>query len=263
MSATLQLSHIRIRVADLDRSIAFYQTQLGLHLAQRDDSTAAFATSANASSLLFLTEDRLAPSAAVDAAGLFHAALLFPSRGALGQWLRQAANAGVKFDGFSDHRVSEALYFQDPDGNGLEFYADRPRAEWPFKDGLLQMTTDPLDLPDLLAAGAKFTGENPLAGAHWGHLHLRVTALDQSAAFYGEHLGMSLMARYGSSAQFLAADGYHHHLGLNTWGGVRQPRAKGSLGLIEAVFAHAGTSTEVTLTDPDQIGVRIVSFKQT
>ncbi|MEO6004709.1 MAG: VOC family protein [Opitutus sp.] len=262
MSSTLQLSTIRLRVADLDRSIAFYQTQIGLHLNHRDGSTAAFATRAHADSLLFLTEDRLAKAAPADAAGLFHAALLFPSRAALGRWLRQAANAGVKFDGFSDHRVSEALYFRDPDGNGLEFYSDRPRSAWPYENGQLQMATDPLDLPDLLAAGATFSEANPLDGAYWGHLHLRVTELNRSAAFYGEHLGMSPMVRYGSSAQFLAADGYHHHLGLNTWGGVRQPQPKGSLGLIQAVFARAGTTSEITLTDPDEIALRIVPLKQ-
>jgi catechol 2,3-dioxygenase len=175
----------------------------------------------------------------------------------LGNWLRQAANAGAKFDGFSDHGVSEAIYLTDPDGNGLEFYADRPRELWPFFDGKLQMGTEPLALPDLLAAGAPYN-VTPLSGAHWGHLHLRVTALDHSQTFYAKALGVSLTQQFGDSARFLAVNGYHHHLGINRWGGVNQPQPAQTLGLIEAVFARAGVTQETALQDPDGIAVRVI-----
>lgn len=260
MNPSLQLRSVHLLVSDLPRSVAFYGDQLGFHIIHKDSRRAEFATSAEAPTLLTLTEDRTAQPPPRDAAGLFHAALLLSTRAALGSWLRKSADAGVKFDGFSDHGVSEALYLSDPDGNGLEFYADRPRDAWPFRNGELQMSTEPLALPDLLAAGASHR-EPALTGARWGHLHLRVTSLDRSAAFYSSALGMVPMQDYGASARFLAAEGYHHHLGLNTWGGVRQPQPSGSLGLVEAVFAKTGRESEVTLRDPDQIAIRVTPGK--
>ena len=260
MSNSLQLRSVHLRVSDLPRSVAFYADQLGFRVVHKGDERAEFAASAGAPPLLTLTEDRAAQPPPRDAAGLFHAALLLPTRSALGSWLRKSADADVKFDGFSDHGVSEAIYLSDPDGNGLEFYADRPRDAWPFHNGELQMSTEPLALPDLLAAGASHR-EPPLIGARWGHLHLRVTSLDRSAAFYGSELGVVPIQNYGASARFLAADGYHHHLGLNTWGGVRQSQPVGSLGLVEAVFAQAGRESEVALRDPDHIAIRVTPGK--
>lgn len=262
MKASLQLRSIHLRVSDLDRSVTFYADQLGLRVINRETQRASLATAADGPELLFLTEDRTALPAPPDAAGLFHAALLLPSRSGLGSWLRAAADAGVKFDGFSDHGVSEAIYLSDPDGNGLEFYADRPREQWPFRNGELQMGTEPLALPDLLAASATHEGPS-LAGSRWGHLHLRVSSLDQSQEFYASTLGLSLMQRYGDSARFLAADGYHHHLGLNRWGGIRQPQPGGSLGLIEAAFERSGANADVVVQDPDNIRVRVISVQTT
>lgn len=256
MNESLQLQSVHLRVADLDRSIAFYSRQLGLHLAHRDDQNATFAAAESTPVLLQITEDRAAKLPPRDAAGLFHAALLLPTRGALGNWLHQAVDAGVKFDGFSDHGVSEALYLTDPDGNGLEFYTDRPREMWPFSNGELQMVTEPLALPDLLAAGASHK-DSPLGQARWGHLHLRVSSLELSQSFYAEALGVSLMQHFGDNARFLATDGYHHHLGINRWGGVSQPQPPQCLGLINAVFARRGASREIALQDPDRISVRI------
>jgi catechol 2,3-dioxygenase len=260
MSASLELRSIHLRVADLERSVRFYAGQLGLHLVERDERTAALATSAEAPPLLFLVEDQLARPPPSDAAGLFHAALLLPTRAALGSWLRTTADAGVKFDGFSDHGVSEAIYLSDPDRNGLEFYADRPRDAWLFHNGKLQMITEPLALPELLAAGTSHIGA-PLVGAKWGHLHLRVTSLDESQAFFASTLGVELMQEFGDSARFLAADGYHHHVGINRWGGVRQHQPAGSLGLVEAIFARPGTNREVSFRDPDGIAVRVTPDK--
>jgi len=260
MSDSLQLRSVHLRVSNLSRSVAFYADQLGFRVLHKDTQRPELATSVNAPPLLTLTEDRAAQPPPRDAAGLFHTALLLSTRSALGSWLRKSADAGVNFDGFSDHGVSEAIYLSDPDGNGLEFYADRPRDEWPLHHGKLQMSTEPLALPDLLAAGASYR-EPPLTGARWGHLHLRVTSLDRSAEFYDSELGMVPMQDYGASARFLAADGYHHHLGLNTWGGVRQPQPAGSLGLAEAVFARTGRESEVVLRDPDHIAIRVTPGK--
>ncbi len=263
MSPTLQLTSVHLRVRDLARSLDFYTRQLGFVIVTAGADTATLATAQGAPALLQLTAAPTAPVAPADAAGLFHAALLFPDRAALGHWLRRAADLGVAFDGFSDHGVSEAIYFNDPDGNGLEFYSDRPRDQWPKADGdKIAMFTRPLDLPGLLAAAASApvaADTPPLAGARWGHLHLRVTELDRAQEFYNHTLGMSLMVSFGDSARFLAADGYHHHLGLNTWTHSRRAQPAGALGLASATFARRGTATPQTLHDPDGIALHLTS----
>jgi catechol 2,3-dioxygenase len=257
MSSSLQLTAIELRVPDLVRSLEFYERQLGFALVEKGDGRAELAVSADGLSLLTLIERRDASTAPRDAAGLFHAALLFPSRPALGAWLKFAAARGVDFEGFSDHGVSEAIYLSDPDGNGLEFYADRPRESWPFApNGEVAMTTRPLALRSLLANAALPT-ETPLHGAHWGHLHLRVTDLERSEAFYSEKLGLEVMQRSYPGARFLAVDGYHHHLGLNTWGNPCQPQPPASLGLAEATFVRPGISSDESLIDPDGIHLRL------
>ena len=260
MSPSLHITSIHLRVRDLARSLDFYVRQLGFVIVTSDATTATLATAPAAPALLQLTAAPTAPVAPADAAGLFHAALLFPDRGALGRWLRRAADLSVSFDGFSDHGVSEAIYFNDPDGNGLEFYFDRPSTQWPKSSGGdLSMFTHPLDLPGLLAAGAVPVSPDtpPLAGARWGHLHLRVTDLDRTESFYNATLGTTLMQRFGDSARFLAADGYHHHLGLNTWTRSRRAQPAGVLGLAVATFAHRGTTAPQTLHDPDGIALRL------
>jgi catechol 2,3-dioxygenase len=264
MTPTLRLTSIHLRVRELARSLDFYVRQLGFVTLSTDAHTATLATSLSGPALLQLTAEPTAPVAPADAAGLFHAALLFPDRAALGHWLRRAADLHVAFDGFSDHGVSEAIYFNDPDGNGLEFYSDRPRDQWPkAADGGIAMFTHPLDLPSLLAAAAATpvaTDAPPLAGARWGHLHLRVTALDRAQEFYNHALGMSLMVSLGDSARFLAADGYHHHLGLNIWTRSRRPQPVGALGLASATFARRGTTTPKTLHDPDGIALHLTDW---
>lgn len=261
MSPSLAITSIHLRVRELARSLDFYVRQLGFVVLTRDATTATLASAPDRAALLQLTAAPTAPAAPADAAGLFHAALLFPDRIALGRWLRRAADLGVAFDGFSDHGVSEAIYFNDPDGNGLEFYSDRPVDQWPRgTDGKLTMFTHPLDLQGLLAAAAAapvVAAAPPLAGAHWGHLHLRVTDLDRAQEFYNRALGTSLMVTFGDSARFLAADGYHHHLGLNTWTRSRRAQPAGALGLAEATFARRGTPATLTEHDPDGIALRL------
>ena len=253
---SLQLASIQLRVADLARSVGFYARQLGFVELPRRDRRVELAVAPRTPALLTLVEERSSPHPPAGAAGLFHAALLLPSRPALGAWLRFAADHGVRFDGFSDHGVSEAIYFTDPDGNGLEFYADRPREAWPFSsDGTLAMVTRPLDLRSLLAAATP-ASTTPLAQSRWGHLHLRVTDLDRSESFYRDALGVALTQGSYPGARFLAADGYHHHVGLNTWGGVNSPQPPHALGLISARFLSPSRSA-ATLHDPDGIAIEI------
>ncbi len=257
MNTSLQLAAIELRVPDLARSTDFYSGKLGFVVATRSATRTELVVGKNSPAILTLTEDRAATAAPRDAAGLFHAALLLPSRAALGGWLRGAAERGVEFDGFSDHGVSEAIYLSDPDGNGLEFYADRPRDAWPFAaNGELAMVTRPLALPSLLAEAAP-SGAPPLAGARWGHLHLRVTELGRSEKFYRDALGVALTQGSYPGARFLAADGYHHHVAINTWGAPRHAPPPGALGLAQATFARTGAA-EKNFRDPDGLALRVV-----
>jgi catechol 2,3-dioxygenase len=264
MTSSLQLRSLQLRVSDLARSLDFYVRQVGFVVAKQTAQQAGLTVPGRPPTdepLLVLTEDRSAPPASPAAAGLFHAALLLPTRAALGRWLQTARAAGVEFAGFSDHGVSEAIYFSDPDGNGLEFYVDRPPELWPQENGGLAMGTLPLDLPSLLAAGASSPAMGPvLHGAAWGHFHFRVTNLDRSEKFYSEALGVTLTQRYGSSARFLGADGYHHHIGLNTWGQPRLPHSAGALGLVEVSFARAPQEKSLSFHDPDGIILRLTGI---
>jgi catechol 2,3-dioxygenase len=260
MTPTLELRSIALRVHDLPRAVAFYHA-LGFETTAQENDRAVLAAPGGGGRLELRSAANAGP-APRDAAGLFHAALLLPSRAALGRWLRHAVAAGVEFQGFSDHGVSEALYFADPDGNGLEFYADRPREAWPYRDGQLAMTTLPLDLDDLAAetnqnSAADFDVARPLAGARWGHLHLRVTDLERSTAWYREHLGLDVTQGNYPGARFLAADGYHHHLGLNTWGSPRRPAPPDALGLAEAIFTRTRAMEPASAPDPDGIAMRV------
>ncbi len=257
MATNLQLTSVTLRVPDLARSLGFYTGQLGFTVKDQAGHRATLAADPAGPALLTLLEVPKAPPAPADAAGLFHAALLLRDRPALGAWLQHAAGAGVNFEGFADHGVSDALYLVDPDGNGLEVYADRPRETWPrIAGGALKMHTRALDLRKLIAEGAAVT-TSPLHGARWGHLHLRVTDLERSEAFYLKTLGMETMDRSLPGALFLAVDGYHHHLGINTWGQPRQPRPAAALGLAEAVFRSSKITAASTPSDPDQISLRL------
>jgi catechol 2,3-dioxygenase len=148
--------------------------------------------------------------------GLFHFALLLPERAALGAFVSHLSALGVPA-GASDHRVSEALYLQDPDGLGIEVYADRPRGVWQHRERQLIMGTDPLDLPALVRAAAGRPWQGMPAGTRMGHVHLHVGELDRAAAFYHDALGLDKMVWSYPGALFLSAGGYHHHLGVNTW----------------------------------------------
>ena len=147
---------------------------------------------------------------------LFHFAVLLPDRAALGRFVAHLASSGVPA-GMSDHKVSEAIYLTDPDGLGIEVYADRPRSTWRFENGQLVMTTDPLAVDDLMAAGAGGTWDGVPAGTTMGHVHLHVGDLAQAAAFYRDVVGFDITVSNYPGALFFAAGGYHHHLGTNTW----------------------------------------------
>lgn len=222
LPAETSMGPVFLRVGDLDRSLAFYQGLLGLD--RLGELEAASMLGAGGRPLVGLIERAGAPPAPRGTSGLYHFALLLPDRPALGHALAGLLSASYQLQGAADHLVSEAVYLADPDGNGIELYADRPREAWPRIEGEIQMATDPLEVEGLLAAGAGGSGPLIPAGSVVGHVHLHVGDLAAAEGFYGR-LGFALTARYGQQAAFYAAGGYHHHLGLNTWAGQGAPPA--------------------------------------
>lgn len=213
---------VELTVANLDRSSAFYCERLGFKLHRREGAIAALG--AGGPDLLVLHENPAARHVG-GTTGLYHFAVLLPSRRELALALRQIALTRTALSGVSDHLVSEALYLDDPDGNGIEVYRDRPRTEWPRTNGEIRMATDPLDLDGLLAEIEGYDEEWPGLPAETviGHVHLHVGQIEAARQFYCDVLGFDLMQRYGGSALFVSAGGYHHHLGLNVWNGVGAP----------------------------------------
>jgi catechol 2,3-dioxygenase len=216
------IGYVHLSVANLERSLTFYQDKLGFQLRWRSGQTAYLG--AGGPDLLLLTEKPGArPVSGVT--GLYHFAILTPFRLALAQSLRRLAETHTPVQGFADHWVSEAIYLADPDGNGIEIYRDRPRSEWPRQNGQLQMAADPLDIKGVLAElEPQPEPWNGLETATTiGHVHLHVATIPSAEAFYCDNLGFDLILRYGPSASFVSAGGYHHHLGLNTWAGINAP----------------------------------------
>jgi catechol 2,3-dioxygenase len=215
LPATLAMGTVGLSVAELARSLDFYATALGLEVLERGRSEATLGSTGRA--LMELVE---VPGArpSMGHTGLFHVALRVPTRVDLAYWVTQAARNGAPLAGMSDHFVSEAIYLQDPDGHGIEIYHDRPRAVWEGQAD--RMATLPLDLESLLdelavAGDPDYAGFPP--GSDVGHVHFKVADIPDTLGFYRDILGFDLMATYGRDAVFLAAGGYHHHVGANVW----------------------------------------------
>lgn len=222
ISPQLTLGPVELHVADLERSLAFYHGLLGLAVGERPGDHRAVVLAAGETPLLVLHELPGARRKPPRTTGLYHLALLLPTRRELARTLARLAGARYPLTGASDHLVSEALYLDDPDGNGLELYADRPREQWTRVGHEVRMAVDPLDLDGLLGELDDTPWSGMAPGTVVGHVHLHVADLAATRAFYGDVLGFALMQRF-PGALFMAAGGYHHHLGLNTWAGVGAP----------------------------------------
>lgn len=204
---------IHLNVNFMENSLVFYNEILGLNVLESTDQYAVLGTRNRPLIYLYQTNKER-----VKSAGLFHFALLVPSREALGNIFFHLIKTGYPLSGASNHDVSEAIYLQDPEGNGIEIYRDVPSSKWEFEEnGNIVMGTTEMDFSSVLAAN----NNHPFKGLHpdtiMGHMHLSVIDLDKSIAFYKDFFGMDVMTKYGTSAAFLSAAGYHHHLGLNTW----------------------------------------------
>jgi catechol 2,3-dioxygenase len=265
-----RVGRVALRVHDLDQLVDFYRTVVGLEVQHHESERAVLGVDGKA--LLELIADPNAPQRRSDETGLFHTAFRVPSRTALADAFSRIQEQG-QLNGASDHLVSEALYLSDPEGNGIEIYCDRPREEWPDEDDGVGMQTLPLDLSEFRDLGqerATVPSETTV-----GHVHLEVSSLAESRAFYVDGLGLRVRDRYDDEALFVAAGEYHHHVGLNTWNNRTEPRAGRGLQWFELVLPDqdaldavrtrfeqqeidiAGTEEEITVTDPDGIELRI------
>lgn len=216
----LRLGRVRLQVADLERSLAWYGQVLGLRVLARTAGGATLAAHGHDAPLVELAErPGASPQPHRGRLGLYHFAILLPDRAALGRFVAHLARIGERA-GASDHLVSEALYLNDPDGQGIEVYADRPRSTWRWdSQRQLSIDTRPLDLNSLVQAAGGEPWAGMPAGTVIGHVHLHVGDTEQAAAFYHAALGLDKVVWSYPGALFLSAGGYHHHLGLNTWAG--------------------------------------------
>jgi catechol 2,3-dioxygenase len=213
------LGSVRLQVADLARSLDFYVNMLGLRVIESDVARAALAPQGDDRVLVELHERAGArPAGRAQRLGLYHFAILLPDRAALGRFVKHLAAVGLPA-GAGDHLVSEAFYISDPDGLGIEVYADRPRETWQRRGRELVMATDPVDVDDVARAAGDTEWTGMPAGTVMGHVHLHVGDLVQARAFFSEALGFDRTVWSYPGALFLAAGGYHHHLGTNTWAG--------------------------------------------
>lgn len=220
-SPNTHVNHVHLHVQDLERSLRYYQDVIGLKVLTQTGHTAAL-TADGKSALVTLEQPADVVAKPQRTTGLYHFALLLPSREDLAQIVLHFAALGIPL-GSADHLVSEALYLNDPDGNGIEIYRDREPSEWDWRNEEVNMTTDPLDFRGLLAGVEQQPWQGLPAGTIMGHIHLHVARLDMAEKFYTDGLGFDVVNRYGGQALFLSTGRYHHHIGLNTWNGVGAP----------------------------------------
>ncbi len=230
----VEVGTVTLKVANMERSLKFYTQVIGLELFKQDGNTAVLG--AGDRPILLLEEVPGATRLARNVTGLYHAAILFPTRHSLAIKIQQLLRMNYPF-GYGDHLVSEAFYLDDPDANGLELYADRPRSTWKWIGTQVQMASDPVDMDSLFAEikpnDPALNNPAAPAGTKLGHMHLRVGNISKARAFYHDVLGFDIVAHM-PSALFVSAGGYHHHIGMNVWesnGG--KPTPENSAGLRE------------------------------
>ena len=249
------LGDVVLTVADLDAEAAFYRDAIGLREIRRATDFVEFGAPGDGAPLVTLIARPDATPRPPRTTGLFHLALLVPSRADLARALNRVTGAGSRFTGASDHLVSEALYLDDPEGNGIEIYRDRPREEWTYTPSGLEMATLPLDIEGVLASAPAADAGNGMApGTRIGHVHLQVASIPAAERFYTGALGFEPTARGYPGALFVSAGGYHHHVGLNIWGSEGSTGPAG--GLARAAALH-GRPAERCRTRPDTgLGLR-------
>lgn len=254
----LQLGVVHLQVADLARSVEYYERVIGLTPLSMGIAEATLGVGANSLPLVVLAERAGARSPGRHSRlGLYHFAILLPERGSLGQFLGHLASTHIAA-ATADHAVSEAVYLWDPDGLGIEVYADRPRAEWRWRDGEIYMTTEALNVNALItgAAGRRWTGVP--AGTRMGHLHLHVGSIAEAERFYHHALGLDKTVSTYPGALFMSAGGYHHHLGTNTWAGNAPPSTEHDARLLAwTIVLPTAADTERTALRVERAGYEV------
>ena len=251
LPADAHIGQVTLAVTELDRSVAFYRDVLGFVESRRDGRTSHLSAGSDRT-LVELIEHPGAIPKPRRSAGLFHFAILVPSRAALGRSLRHLADRRWPLAGAADHLVSEALYLSDPDGLGIEIYRDRPRETWRVSNAEVIMATDPLDLEHLHdepGAEAMWTGLE--TGTVIGHVHLHVPHLNTAEAFYCGRVGFEPTLRGYPGALFVAAGGYHHHLGLNVWTGIGAPPPPENAVGLRSFTIESDALERAEIVDPD------------
>jgi catechol 2,3-dioxygenase len=272
IAAGSTIGRVSLTVRDIARAREFYEQAIGLVASEGPDGSVLLAP-ARWPALIALHGDPAAPPRDPHQTGLFHQAILLPTRRDLAVALVRLSNSGWRLSGASDHLVSEALYLQDPEGNGIEIYSDRDRSEWTSDEhGQVQMNTLPLDIEDLLRELER-APIDPEAdrlmpeGTRIGHIHLQVADIASVERFYAGVLGFDVMVRTYPGALFVSAGGYHHHVGLNVWnsrggstpppGGVGLRDYEIKLGTADALAAALARVEEAGITIEDAPGVAI------
>lgn len=210
---------ICLKVTDFERSLSFYQEMLGFQVLDKTDELVRLTVDGKSPLITLEKPDDVIPKQP-RTTGLYHFAILLPNRVSLGALLQHLVKQQYPIQGASDHLVSEAVYLADPDGNGIELYIDRPSSEWTWSNGEVKMTTDPLDAKSLLAEGASLIWKQVPPSTVLGHIHMHVSDFNNIEVFYCDGLGFEVVTRYGDQALFISSEGYHHHIGLNTWAGI-------------------------------------------
>jgi catechol 2,3-dioxygenase len=224
------VSQVTIKVESLQRSLSFYQEVIGFKVLDESQNKAQLTADGETTLLTIEQPENVTPKQP-RTTGLYHFAILLPERADLGRILNHFAQLNIPL-GSSDHLVSEALYLNDPDGNGIEVYWDKPSSDWTWNGGQVEMAVDPIDAKAILAEGKGEPWSGLPPKTLMGHLHLHVAELNETADFYTKGLGFEVVSRFGNQALFISTGGYHHHIGLNTWNGVGAPQpAENSVGL--------------------------------
>jgi catechol 2,3-dioxygenase len=255
-AAPMRIGTVRLKVRDLEAVSSFYQTVLGLRPVETGNTRTVLGT--GDTPLLQIEGDATLAPVDPRQAGLFHTAFLMPARADLARWVAHVAEARVPLQGASDHIVSEALYLADPEGNGIEVYADRPFERWRTETGEVRMATDPLDVPGLLKSAGDSAWQGFPGGGSIGHVHLQVGDTEAADRFYRDVLGFAIAARY-PGASFYGSGGYHHQLAGNVWNSRRAgTRPEGIAGLDEvAIVVRDAATLDAIAERADAAGIPV------
>lgn len=218
----MYVNQVHLHVTDLHRSLTFYEEIIGLRTLMESQESAVL-TADGETPLVTITQPGNATAKELRRTGLYHFALLLPSRSDLAACLKHLIESGYPLQGASDHLVSEAIYLGDPDGNGIEIYADRPSDQWEWENDYVRMDTVALDVEGLFSEWQEMEWNGLPIDTVMGHIHLHVANLQEAERFYCDGLGFDIVTRYGGQALFISSGGYHHHIGLNTWNGLGAP----------------------------------------